>query len=457
MIQAIRDQYTKKDSGYTSTRNACKLCSPLGASVVFRGIDNCVPLIHGSQGCSTYIRRYLISHFREPLDIASSNFTESSAIFGGSSNLKKALDNVIRQYRPEMIGVATTCLSETIGEDIRSILREYRIVSADPSVSIVHASTPSYAGTHMDGFHEAVRAVCDSLSEGGVVCDSINLIPSFLSAEDLRELAQILGDFGSAFTMLPDYSRTLDDESWEDYVSLSRGGTPLDSIRAMGRARATVTLGTTYADEKCAGALLHKRFGVDHHRLVIPLGIRNNDVFFETIEKISGKAIPEKYLRQRGRLVDAYIDGHKYLFGKRALIYGEEDLVVALASFLEETGVVPVLCASGGVSGRFKEAVNDACENSDPSCVREDTDFATMLDIAQSCKPDFVIGSSKGYYLSKNLGIPLVRVGFPVHDRIGAQRILHVGYRGTLALYDMVVNTILDERQRSVSIGYSYM
>jgi nitrogenase molybdenum-iron protein alpha/beta subunit len=53
-----------------ATQNACKLCAPLGAALVFKGIRGAVPLLHGSQGCSTYIRRYLISHFREPVDIA---------------------------------------------------------------------------------------------------------------------------------------------------------------------------------------------------------------------------------------------------------------------------------------------------------------------------------------------------------------------------------------------------
>lgn len=83
-------------TNFTSTRNACKLCAPLGASLVLRGIEGCIPLIHGSQGCSTYIRRYVISHFREPIDIGSSNFTESAAIFGGRENLFTALDNLSR-------------------------------------------------------------------------------------------------------------------------------------------------------------------------------------------------------------------------------------------------------------------------------------------------------------------------------------------------------------------------
>ena len=96
----------------TATQNACKLCNPLGACLAFRGIESCVPFLHGSQGCATYIRRYLISHYKEPIDIASSNFHEETAVFGGSHNLKIGLKNVSDQYKPQVIGVATTCLTE---------------------------------------------------------------------------------------------------------------------------------------------------------------------------------------------------------------------------------------------------------------------------------------------------------------------------------------------------------
>ena len=40
--------------------------------------------------------------------------------------------------------------------------------------------------------------------------------------------------------------------------------------------------------------------------------------------------------------------------------------------------------------------------------------------------------------------MPLVRVGFPIHDRIGGQRILHVGYRGTQQLFDRIVNALIE-------------
>ena len=37
-----------------------------------------------------------------------------------------------------------------------------------------------------------------------------------------------------------------------------------------------------------------------------------------------------------------------------------------------------------------------------------------------------------------------MRVGIPIHDRVGAQRILTVGYRGAMELLDRITNTILE-------------
>ncbi len=158
--------------------------------------------------------------------------------------------------------------------------------------------------------------------------------------------------------------------------------------------------------------------------------------------------------------MDAYVDGHKYLFGKRAIVFGDEDMVVGLASFLAETGVVPVLCASGGKSGTLAGSIAEVTSNvREAVTVRDGVDFMTMGEEVEwkEMKPDFVIGSSKGAKLARELGVPLIRVGFPIHDRIGGQRILHLGYRGAQQLFDLIVNTLLEVKQDSSSIGYSYL
>ena len=83
-------------------------------------------LVHGSQGCSTYMRLTNVEHYNEPVDIASSSLNEKQTIHGGEANLKKALDNVPRVYAPSVIGVLTTCLAETMGEDLDRIIRDYQ-------------------------------------------------------------------------------------------------------------------------------------------------------------------------------------------------------------------------------------------------------------------------------------------------------------------------------------------
>jgi nitrogenase molybdenum-iron protein NifN len=390
---------------FASTRNACKLCTPLGACLVFRGVEGCIPFLHGSQGCSTYIRRYLISHFREPMDIASSNFHEESAIFGGSANFQKGVMNVLRQYQPQLIGAATTCLAETIGEDMPRLLHDLREQQGDRiTAPIVTVSTASYRGTHIDGFHAAVKALVEQLGQLGENTGAVNLFPGMVSAADLRHLKEILTDFGLNYTLLPDYSETMDGETWSEYEKLQSGGTPLAAIAATGSAESSIEFGRTLADTETAGTSLQKSFKVPRHLLGLPIGIRESDAFFALLARLSGRETPVKYQRERGRLVDSLIDGHKYVFAKRAIVYGEEDLVVGLASFLCEIGVTPVLCASGGRSRLFEKALREAAPSLPAeTLVKEGFDFAEIAELAPSLKPDFLIGSSKGYQIARSL------------------------------------------------------
>ena len=446
---------------YTPTRNACKLCSPLGASFVFKGVANAVGLLHGSQGCSTYIRRYLISHFNEPIDIASSNFTEATAIFGGGANLKLAIQNIIAQYKPELIGIASTCLSETIGDDVGLILKNYKKNDArGESPEIVSVSTPSYSGTHIDGFHAAVRSLVDSIAvKRNQKTEHINIFPGMLSPADLRYLKEICNDFKTDYVMLPDYSDTFDGPMWQEYQKIPEGGTTTEQISAMGEAIANMEFGRILAGEESAGKLLNDRFKIPCYSLGLPIGVNETDRFFDALEAITGRSTPEKHVKERDRLIDAYADGHKYVFESRAVVYGEEDLVVGLASFLSEIGVIPVLCASGGKSGHLKETLNEVIPDFEKKeiTVLEDADFMEIGEAAKKMSPDFLIGNSKGYKLAREIKKPLIRVGFPIHDRLGGGRIIHVGYRGAQQLFDAISNTIIASRQDASPVGYTYM
>jgi nitrogenase molybdenum-iron protein NifN len=447
-------------ANYTSTTNACKLCKPLGACLAFRGVAGAVPFLHGSQGCATYMRRYIISHFNEPIDIASSALGEKHAVYGGAANLKQGLNNVSAKYQPQLIGIATTCLTETIGDDVKMILSEYRrdYQGKGEIPLLVPVSTPSYSGTHMEGFHAAVRALIEALAEGGPRNGRVNLLPGLVSPADLRHLKAILAAFGLTGTILPDISETLDGPALSDYPLIPEGGTTIAEIRAMGRADATIEFGLTLPEES-GGASLAKTFTVPNQRLPLPIGIRASDRFLNRLAALAGREIPPELQKSRGRLIDALVDGHKYLTGKTAVLYGEEDLVVGLAGFLAEIGVKPVLCASGGQSGRFQAAITKVLADlpGESPEVFEGMDFYEIAERAETLKPDLIIGHSKGYSLARKLGIPLIRVGFPIHDRLGGQRILHLGYEGAQQLFDRIVNELIRAKQDRSPVGYSYM
>ncbi len=473
LVESTKNKDLPSGESFSSSCNACKQCMPLGACVAFKGIEGVLPMLHGSQGCATYIRRYLISHFREPMDIASSNFSEETTIFGGNKNFNEGIDNIIQQYHPALIAIASTCLSETIGEDVQRLINEYKSIHAgDPHVpEMIFASTPSYQATHYEGFHQAVHATVKALARAdGPVGKHINLFSNFISPEDIRHLKEIMADFGTEATIFPDYSDTLDGTSWETYQRISQGGTTLDAIRRSGSAAVSIEFGYILNRGKngksrdnnqfqSAGEYLEHAFDVTNRKLSLPMGINESDKFFELLSIISGNPVPEKYEKQRGRLVDLYIDGHKYVSGKRAVVYGEEDLVVGLAAFLSEIGIKPVLCATGGESGKLCETLESVLGDlyDDTMLVGQGMSFDRIEEQMKDLKVDLLVGNSKGYCLARKFDIPIVRVGFPVHDRIGAQHAKTLGYEGATVLFEQIANTILEDRQRKSPVGYKYM
>lgn len=432
--------------------NVCKVCAPLGASLAFKGVEGAIGLLHGSQGCATYIRRYLISHFREPVDIASSSFDEQAVIFGGRERLLEALTNVVSQYEPQLVGIATTCLSETIGDDLKSFLQGVKL-----PCELVRVSTPSYRGTHFDGFHAAVRALVEQLAvEPAPVSRRVNLFPGLISPAEIRHLREIAQAFGLEAMILPDYSESLDGASWGEYHAIAPGGTPLAAIRTSGAALASIQLSRVLEPAESAAELLRERFGQPVYLTGLPLGVSACDRFFAALAEIAGTAVPASFESERGRLIDAYADCHKYVYGRRALVYGDEDWVVTVAAFLEEIGMLPVICATGGQSAGYDAELKQLKGYDAQRCVK-DVDMERVSELARANDVEIMIGHSKGYKLARELGVPLVRVGFPVHDRTYGPRLMHLGYRGTLDLFDRVVNALLAKRQDESPVEYFYM
>lgn len=443
----------KREEYVDLTVNPCKMCMPMGAVNALYGIKGCMTILHGSQGCSTYIRRHMATHYNEPIDIASSSLTEEGTVYGGEKNLIKGLENLIKQYNPEVIAIGTTCLAETIGEDVKRISKLFKENHPDEKVHIIPVQTPGYGATQFGGFFKALRATVESVDMITDKNNKINVILGPSSPADVREIKEILESFNIDYILLPDVSDNLDDIHRKVYARLPQKGTSIEEILKMAGAKATIEISTFVKDESSVGLYLEEEFNVKNYRINVPRGLRDTDTFLELLSKLSGKPIPEKYISERGRYIDGMIDSHKYNAEARVAIFGEPDFVYSTARMAIENGTIPVLVATGDVEpsliDMLKEEISELADTLfvDKYQIIHDADFKMIEKYVLEFNANIMIGSSDGRRIEENHKIPLIRVSFPIHDRIGGQRILSIGYKGSQALGDLITNEVLQVKE----------
>lgn len=432
--------------------NPCKMCMPMGSVSAFYGIKKCMTILHGSQGCSTYIRRHMATHYNEPVDIASSSLTEEGTVFGGEHNLIKGLNNLIELYHPEVIGVATTCLAETIGEDIPRIINWFYEAHPEHKVKIIPVSSAGYSGTQYEGFFKALRAIVENVDMIPQKHNKVNIITGMISPADTRYLKKLLENMNIEYILLPDISDNLDGQHSENYNRLPDGGTSIEEISQMAGAKLTIELSAFAKEENSPAQYLYEVYGVPYVRCNLPVGLRDTDTLIAELEKVGGRK-SEELKKERGRYLDAMIDSHKYNGEGRAVIFGEPDFVFSAARLCAENGIMPVLVATGArctsltamLEKELKKVADFTFINNYK--ILDNTDFDNIEKYALELGANVMIGSSDGRRIEEKYNLPLVRCAFPIHDHIGGQRVRMLGYEGSLILLDRITNTLLGQKE----------
>jgi nitrogenase molybdenum-iron protein alpha/beta subunit/MoaA/NifB/PqqE/SkfB family radical SAM enzyme len=422
---------------------------PMGVATALYGIKNCMTILHGSQGCSTYIRRHMATHYNEPVDIASSSLTEEGTVYGGENNLIKGIENLIKLYNPEVIGIGTTCLAETIGEDVKRLSKIFYEKHPEGKVKLIPIQSPGYGGTQFGGYFTALRALVENVEMNSDKNEKVNVVTGPISSADTRHLKEILDDFDIDYILLPDISENLDGGHSKKYNRLPSNGTSVDEIELMAGAKATIELTTFIKEEYSVGSYLEEEFGVKNYRINIPRGLRDTDSFLKVLAEVSGNSIPEKYKRERERYLDAMIDSHKYNAEARIAIFGEPDFVYSCARLAIENGSVPMLIATAdvcsGLEASLRKEVDELSNNlfADKCAILDQADFKVIEKYVLEADVNVMLGSSDGRRIEEKHKVPLVRAAFPIHDRIGGQRILSIGYEGSLNLSDQIANVMI--------------
>lgn len=413
--------------------NPLKMSQPLGASLAFLGLDACMPVMHGSQGCTSFGLVLLVRHFKEAIPLQTTAMNEVTSILGGYDNIEAALLNIRKRAAPKIIAICSTGLTETKGDDVDGYIvtvRKRKPELAD--TEIVYVSTPDYVGGFEDGYAHAVTAVVRTLVKPlPVKADQITLLPgSHLSPADIDELREIIEAFGLAAIVLPDISGSLDGHIPPDWRGTTLGGTTLEQIRAAGASALTIGVGEQTRE---AALALREIAGTPLEIFERLTGLECNDRLLQRLAQLSGRPVPAKYRRQRSQLLDAMLDGHFYTGGIKVAIAAEPDLMLAVGSLLHDMGAELRCCVS---------TTKSAAHALLPA---EQVLLGDLEDLEQGAADcDLLVTHSHGRQAAERLGKPLLRVGFPVFDRIGNAHRCSVGYRGTMNLIFEIANLMID-------------
>jgi nitrogenase molybdenum-iron protein NifN len=415
--------------------NPLKMSQPIGAALAFMGLNNCMPVLHGSQGCTAFGLVLFVRHFREAIPLQTTAMNEVTTIMGGIDNIEQALININTRAKPDIIGIASTGLTETKGDDVDGYLKIIRAKHPElAKVPVVYISTPDYQDAFQDGWARAVTKLIEVLVPAGVVAlkdaTRVNVLPgSHLTPGDLDELRDILEAFGLTPVFLPDLSGSLDGHIPEDFSPTTLGGTTLAAIRAMGGTRLTVAIGEQM---RPAADAMQTRTGVPSVVFDRLTGLEANDRFINLLAEISGQPVPNKYRRERSQLVDAMLDAHFYYGRKKIAIGAEPDLLWSLGSFLAEMG-----CTLGAAVTTTHSPLLEKLPIDEVLI----GDLEDLEQRAQGC--DLLLTHSHGRQMAARLDIPFMRIGLPIFDRLGSAHRRMVGYRGTRDLIFEIGNLFI--------------
>ncbi len=384
--------------------NPFKLSQPMGATLAFLGIDKCMPLMHGGQGCTSFTKVYFTRHFCEPIAIQTSAVTDAIAVLdGGDYSIVESVKNITGKASPSLIGLYTTGLPETKGDDIRGIAKQI-------DFPLVHVNTPDYEGGLESGWALTCKALIEQLVEPSDSVDDkkLVLLPHVsLHPVEVEKVKEFIESFGFSVWALPDLSTSLDGHLGEKQAALSSGGIELNDIRQLGDAGIVVTIGASM--RSCSDAFLAKNPLMRHYHFPHLQGLAATDELVEMLLKETSLDTPPRALvRWRKRLQDAMLDSHFSLGQTRFMVAAEPDQLGAICRSLHEAGGKVTLALTTVDSPHLQEIMADKVMVGD-------------LEDAEHLADDYdiIIGNGHCEALAHRFHKGLVIRGFPNWEQVG--------------------------------------
>lgn len=393
-------------------------CQQINSMAALMSLDDAVFIAHSPQGCvgctslATDVFRVGQAHrgiklIRNPRMIVT-NLDQNDIIFGGEKKLKEAVRFAQERYSPKLIFVFSSCASGIIGDDIDAIVKE---VQEESEALIIPVHCEGFKSKICaSGFDSAFISISKYVLKNELLPKEEGLInlfaPTTVSYRDQLEMERMLGEIGLSANYIPFYSS-------------------LEKIKKIPSAIASTSICKVFADEFMKE--LEEKYNIPYSHTVMPIGVRNTDIWFRGIASLVGKEKEaEEIIKNEHERILPQIDKIKErLKGKRVFICGGTGRSFAAAALIDDFGMklvgleTPTYDEDAQIDIKYLNEIHKDFV----------VDIANMqpfeqINLVKRLKPDVFIGVPTW---AARLGIPTTHVLDMKRPTMGYDGILYLG------------------------------
>lgn len=179
-------------------------CAMGGAYSAALATFGSIPILHAGGGCgfAQNFGQSFASGLNSPGPVGGastpcSTLVEEHVIFGGEDKLRKLIESTIQLMPGELYTVISACVPSLIGDDVDSVVAEFR-----NRVPIIHVKTAGFTGNSYKGYELYFDAVIDQLlTDQPVKKRTVNILgvvptQNLFWKGDLRNIRDLLAKIG---------------------------------------------------------------------------------------------------------------------------------------------------------------------------------------------------------------------------------------------------------------------
>ncbi|MDR2052096.1 MAG: nitrogenase [Treponema sp.] len=400
-------------------------------------LRNTVVIVHGPIGCGFWSvggagAARTMKRLRDPgqgstIQI-STNLDEGDVISGGEAKLREAIIYADREFRPEAIVVAASCVPALIGDDVDNILAE---MEKDVSADLVAVNCEGFKTRLMATAYDAVyNGILKTLSKKKIQRETLtvpdkldDLLWNYRNAHtvnvfnvgsmgrpDELELTRLLNALELNVNFLPCFSAPKD-------------------FRKVLDAALNVSICGTHDDYYVKH--IHDEYGIPYIIDTMPIGRKGTARWLMNIAAhfhIEGQA--KLLIEKEDAALDAALEPYRsVLRGKRAYVSGGEMRIFVTAELVRDLGMEIAGLKSHHIDRFVKPVMEDLDVSGDTYVDIASQHPFEQANLIRRLNPDVILMHSGGGNITAKHGLPVLPLFNPANSYMGYAGTFEVAYR----------------------------